>query len=166
MRGGAVQSPVWAVVFAFSVMTATQLLEATAELRAMARGVHPAVLTQDGLEAALAHLADRSPLPVGLHLALGRRLPAEIEATTYYLVSEAITNTARHAHAQVIEVRAEYADGRLTVAVSDDGVGGADLAAGTGLQGLADRFAVLGARLDVVSPPDGGTTVRSVMECG
>ncbi|MFN0281742.1 MAG: sensor histidine kinase [Kineosporiaceae bacterium] len=142
------------------------LLDATAELRAMARGVHPAVLTQDGLEAALANLTDRSPVPVALHVTLDRRLPAEVEATAYFLVSEAITNAARHARAGTVDVTAQYADGRLTVAVSDDGIGGADAVAGSGLQGLADRLAALGARLDVDSPVSGGTTLRTVLECG
>ncbi len=142
-----------------------QLLEATAELREMARGVHPAVLTQDGLEAALANLADRSPLLVRLHLALDRRPPAEVEATVYFLVSEALTNAARHAGAHVVEVDVSLDLDRLTVEVSDDGTGGAKLESGGGLQGLADRLSVLGARLEVVSPPGGGTTVRTVLAC-
>lgn len=142
-----------------------QLLDATAELREMARGLHPAVLTQDGLEAALANLADRSPVAVRLHVALDGRLPAEVEATAYFLVSEAITNAARHARAEVIDVTASCAERLLTVSVTDDGVGGADLA-GSGLQGLADRLSALGARLEVVSPVGGGTTVRTVLPCG
>jgi signal transduction histidine kinase len=143
-----------------------QLLEATSELREMARGVHPAVLTQDGLEAALANLADRSPLPVRLHFALERRPPAEVEATAYFLVSEALTNAARHAGARVVEVDVTLDVDRVTVQVSDDGAGGAELESGGGLQGLADRLSVLGARLEVVSPPGGGTTVRTVLACG
>lgn len=144
----------------------SQLLEATAELREMARGVHPAVLTQDGLEAALANLADRSPLPVRLHLALDRRPPAEVEATAYFVVSEALTNAARHADATVVAVSVSSDADELTLEVSDDGTGGADPEAGGGLQGLADRLSVLGAQLEVVSPPGGGTTVRTVMPCG
>lgn len=142
-----------------------QLLEATSELREMARGVHPAVLTQDGLEVALATLADRSPLPVRLHLALERRPPPEVEATAYFLVSEALTNAARHAGARVVEVDVSLDGDRLAVEVSDDGTGGAELESGGGLQGLADRLSVLGARLEVVSPPGGGTTVRTVLTC-
>ncbi len=141
------------------------LLDATAELRAMARGVRPAVLTHDGLEAALTNLTDRSPVPVVLHVALGRRFPAEVEATAYFLVSEAITNAARHAGARTVDVTAQYSDGRLTVAVSDDGSGGAHAGTGSGLQGLADRLAALGAQLEVDSPADGGTTIRTVLEC-
>lgn len=144
----------------------TRLLEATAELRAMARGVHPAVLTQDGLEAALADLADRAPLPVRLRLSLDRRPPAEVEATAYFLVSEALTNAARHSGAQVVDVEVSLDDDGLTVEVRDDGVGGAGAESGGGLQGLADRVSALGARLEVLSPPGGGTTVRGVLPCG
>lgn len=142
-----------------------QLLDATAELREIARGVHPAVLTQDGLEAALANMADRSPLPVRLQVSLDRRLPAEVEATAYFLVSEALTNAARHAQAETVDVTVSLDLGRLTVEVSDDGLGGADTELGSGLRGLADRLSALGASLDVVSPPGGGTTVRTVLAC-
>lgn len=143
-----------------------QLLDATAELREMARGVHPAVLTLDGLEAALANLADRSPVLVRLHVALDRRPPAEVEATAYFLVSEALTNAARHAGASVVDVRVSLSDDRLLVEVSDDGTGGAHLESGGGLQGLADRVAALGARLELRSPPGAGTIVRAVLACG
>lgn len=143
-----------------------QLRDATAELREMARGVHPAVLTQDGLEAALANLADRSPLVVRLHVVLDRRPPAEVEATAYFLVSEALTNAARHAGASVVEVDVSQDGGRLTVEVRDDGAGGARLEPDGGLQGLADRLSVLGERLEVVSLPGRGTTVRAVLPCG
>ena len=131
----------------------------------MARGIHPAVLTQDGLEAALATLADRSPVPVRLQVALGRRLPPEVEATAYFVVSEALTNAARHAQAEVVDVTVSLTPGRLTVEISDDGVGGADCRAGSGLQGLADRLAALGARLEIESPPGRGTTIRTVLAC-
>ncbi len=143
-----------------------QLLEATSELREMARGVHPAVLTQDGLEAALANLADRSPVLVRLHVELQRRPPAEVEATAYFLVSEALTNAARHAAASVVDVDVlSLPDDRLVVAVRDDGTGGAGLEPGGGLQGLADRLSALGAELEVISPPRGGTTIRTVLTC-
>ena len=141
------------------------MLEATAELREIARGVHPSVLTQDGLEAALANMADRSPVPVRLQVSLDRRLPADVEATAYFLVSEALTNAARHAQAEAVDVIVSLDGGRLTVEVSDDGVGGADPGVGSGLQGLADRLSALGASLDIVSPPGGGTTVRTVLAC-
>lgn len=143
-----------------------KLLDATAELREMARGVHPAVLTLDGLEVALANLADRSPVLVRLHVALDRRPRPEVEATAYFLVSEAITNAARHAAAGVVDVEVSLKGDRLVVEVSDDGIGGAHLESGGGLQGLADRVSALGARLEVRSPPGGGTTVRTVLACG
>lgn len=144
-----------------------QLLAATAELREMARGVHPTVLTQDGLEAALANLVDQSPVLVRLHVTLDRRPPSEVEATAYFLVSEALTNAARHAHASVVDVDVSLDNDRLTVEVRDDGTGGADLEPGGGLQGLDDRLSALGARLEVVSPPrGGGTIVRTVLACG
>jgi len=143
-----------------------QLLDATAELREIARGMHPAVLTQDGLEAALANMADRSPVPVRLQVSLDRRLPAEVEATAYFLVSEALTNAARHAQAEAVEVTVSFDAGRLIVEVSDDGVGGANPEVGSGLQGLADRLSALGARLYIVSPSGCGTTVRTVLVCG
>lgn len=142
-----------------------QLLDATAELREIARGVHPAALTQDGLEAALANMTDRSPVPVRLQVTLDRRLPAEIEATAYFLVSEALTNSARHAQAESVDVTVTLDSGRLMVAVTDDGIGGAQSEPGGGLQGLADRLSALGAPLDLVSPPGSGTTVRTVLAC-
>jgi signal transduction histidine kinase len=142
-----------------------QLLDATAELREMARGVHPAVLTLDGLEAALANLADRSPVLVRLHVALERRPLPEVEATAYFLVSEAITNAARYACADVVDVEVTLTDDHLVVEVCDDGTGGAHLEPGGGLQGLADRVSALGARLEVRSPPGEGTMVRAVLAC-
>ncbi|GAA3239950.1 hypothetical protein GCM10017691_41560 [Pseudonocardia petroleophila] len=143
-----------------------QLLDATAELRDTARGLHPAVLTLDGLDAALANLVDRSPVLVRLHVDLDRRPPPEVEATAYFLVSEALTNAARHAGASVVDVDVSLDGDRLTVEVSDDGAGGAELEPGGGLHGLADRLSALGARLQVVSPPGGGTTVRAELTCG
>jgi signal transduction histidine kinase len=143
-----------------------QLLEATAELREMARGIHPAVLTHDGLEAALATVADRSPVPVRLQVDVDRPLPAEVEATCYFVVSEALTNAARHAQAGVIDVAVSLGLSGLAVEVRDDGVGGATVDGGSGLQGLADRVSALGARLELESPPGGGTTLRTVLPCG
>jgi signal transduction histidine kinase len=143
-----------------------QLLEATAELREMARGLHPSVLTQDGLEPALANLADRSPIPVRLRVSVADRQPADVEATAYFLISEAITNTARHSGASFVEVVANLDHLGLRVEVADDGVGGADPAAGSGLQGLADRLAALGALLETESPLGGGTRLRTVIPVG
>ncbi|ETK37787.1 hypothetical protein MPTA5024_02305 [Microbispora sp. ATCC PTA-5024] len=143
-----------------------QLLEATADLRELARGLHPMVLAQDGLEAALAAVADRSAIPVRLRVSVGSRLPREIEATAYYLVSESITNAARHSAASVVTVDVAAGDDGLRIAVSDDGRGGARPAAGSGLQGLADRVAALGARLELDSPAGAGTRLRTVLPCG
>jgi signal transduction histidine kinase len=142
-----------------------QLLEATAELREMARGLHPAVLTQDGLEAALGFLADRSAVPVQLSVAVDRRLAAEVEATAYFLVSEGLTNVAKHAGARHAAVRARLTATGLAVEVADDGVGGAVVRSGAGLEGLADRLAALDARLTVTSGPS-GTCLATVIPCG
>ena len=142
-----------------------QLLEATAELREMARGLHPAVLTQDGLEAALGFLADRSAVPVRLEVTVDRRLRPEVEATAYFVVSEGLANTAKHAGAALVAVRAELAGALLLVEVADDGGGGAAMVPGSGLEGLADRLATLGARLTVDSGPT-GTRLATVIPCG
>jgi signal transduction histidine kinase len=141
-----------------------QLLEATAELREMARGLHPAVLTQDGLDAAIGFLADRSPIPVRLTMTVARRLPAEVESTAYFVVSEGLTNAAKHSGADAVEVRVVLAGTGLTVEVSDDGCGGAEVRPGSGLEGLADRLVTLDARLTVGSGP-GGTRLGTVIPC-
>jgi signal transduction histidine kinase len=138
-----------------------ELAEATAELRELARGIHPAVLSDRGLSAALEALAGRAPLPVEILETPAERLPAVVEAAAYYVVAEALTNVARYARAEHAEVRITRENGRVTVLVADDGVGGADPVGGTGLQGLADRIAALDGRLEVESPPGGGTTVRA-----
>jgi signal transduction histidine kinase len=140
------------------------LLAATAELREMARGLHPAVLTQDGLEAALGFLADRSAVPVRLTVAVDRRLPSQVEATAYFVVSEGLTNVAKHAGASLVTVRAELTGAGLVVEVVDDGRGGAAVRPGSGLEGLADRLATLDARLDVRSGPF-GTRLGTVIPC-
>jgi PAS domain S-box-containing protein len=135
-----------------------ELSVALEELRELARGIHPAVLTDRGLEAALESLADRTPVPVEVTLT-GRVLPEPIAAAAYYVVSEAIANVVKHAQASAVSVQVAAPNGRVRVEVSDDGVGGADVAAGTGLRGLADRVAVLDGVLLVDSPADGGTRV-------
>ncbi|MFG1922595.1 sensor histidine kinase [Cryptosporangium sp. NPDC048952] len=142
----------------------TQLLAATAELREMARGLHPAVLTEDGLEAAVDHLADRSAVPVRVHIDVGRRLPAEVEATAYFVVSEGLTNAAKHAGASVVRVEMSLAAEGLAVDVTDDGGGGATVQPGSGLEGLTDRLATLGARLRIDSGPS-GTRLATVIPC-
>ncbi|GAA3397520.1 hypothetical protein GCM10020369_78040 [Cryptosporangium minutisporangium] len=141
-----------------------QLLEATAELRETARGLHPAVLTQDGLEAALGHLADRSAVPVRATVSVGHRLSPEIEATAYYVVSEGLTNVAKHTGATLVRLRAELTDVGLALEIADDGCGGAAVRPGSGLEGLGDRLATLDARL-VIDSDVSGTTLRTVIPC-
>ncbi len=143
----------------------TQLLDATSELRELARGLHPMVLTEQGLGAALETLADRSSIPVRLSVVLDDRLPREVEATTYFLVSEALTNAARHSDARLVRVCVITADAGLLVEVADDGRGGAIHTEGGGLQGVADRLAALGARLQLDSPVGGGTRIMTVLPC-
>ena len=143
-----------------------QLLEATADVRELARGLYPMVLAEAGLEAALGVLADRSAIPVRLTTSLAGRMPREVEATAYYVVSEALTNAARHSGAKVVTVEvARVAEG-LHVGVSDDGRGGARPADGSGLEGLADRLAAVGATLVIDSPLGRGTRISTVLPCG
>jgi signal transduction histidine kinase len=140
------------------------LATATAELRELARGIHPAVLTEGGLGPALAGLAGRAPLAVALADVPGERLPAAVEATAYFVVAEAITNTVRHAGATCAEVSIVRRDAALAVEVADDGRGGAT-AGGAGLAGLADRVAALGGTFAVASPEGEGTIVRAELPC-
>jgi PAS domain S-box-containing protein len=138
---------------------------ATGELRELARGIHPAVLTELGLVPALRTLARRAPLPVQLDFDDERRLPAPVESTGYFLAAEALANVVRYARATRAEVSVRRGGGALTVSVRDDGAGGADPSRGSGLRGMADRLAALGGRLAVHSPPGGGTLVEGVMPC-
>ena len=144
----------------------THLLDATAELRDLARGLYPMVLTEQGLGAALEALADRSPVPVKLSVDVDDRLPREIEAATYFLVSEAVTNAARHAHAHLVTVCVTKGEAGLRVNVSDDGRGGATRSPGGGIQGVTDRLTALGAWLQLDSPVGGGTRILTVLPCG
>ncbi len=143
-----------------------ELGEATRELRELARGIHPAVLTDRGLEAALGGLADRSPVPVEVLETPPGRLPAPVESTAYFVVAEALTNVARYSAAEAATVRISRADGTVEIEVRDDGVGGADPANGTGLRGLEDRVAALEGALLIVSPAGEGTTVIARIPCG
>lgn len=143
-----------------------QLLAATTDLRELARGLHPMVLAQSGLATALDALADRSSLPVRLRVSVDGRLPREVEATAYYLVSEALTNAVRHSGASVVTVDVTTDGDGLRVAVADDGRGGARPGSGSGLQGLTDRLAALGATLELDSPAGGGSRIRTVLPCG
>jgi signal transduction histidine kinase len=138
-----------------------QLDEGLSELRDLARGIHPSVLTDRGLEAALEALSKRAPVPVDLNLAIPERLDRAIEAAAYFVVSEAVTNAAKHAQAQSLSVAVAATDGNLVVTVADDGVGGAEAGGGSGLTGLADRVEALGGRLEVASPRGEGTRVSA-----
>ena len=142
-----------------------ELDRALEELRELARGIHPAILTDRGLGAALEALAQRAPLPVDLHEMPKDRLPAAVEAAAYFVVAESLTNVAKYSGAEHATVRVGRHDSFAVVEVSDDGVGGADPAAGTGLRGLADRLAALDGRLEVHSPPGGGTLIRANIPC-
>jgi signal transduction histidine kinase len=154
--------------------TAEQLLEgageeldaALDELRELARGIHPAVLSARGLDTALETLAHRSPVPVQIGALPGERLPEAVELVAYYVVAEALTNVAKYAAATHAAVDIERQNGRLVVQVTDDGVGGADPSGGTGLRGLADRLAVIEGRLEIDSEPGRGTTVTARIPCG
>jgi signal transduction histidine kinase len=142
-----------------------ELGRALEELREFARGIHPAVLTDRGLGPALEALAERTPLPVDLCEMPPERLPAPVEAAAYFVVAESLTNIARYAGAHRASVKVARADGYAVVEVADDGVGGADPAAGSGLRGLADRVAALDGRLEIHSPPGAGTLVRARVPC-
>ena len=135
------------------------------ELRELARGIHPPVLSERGLEPALRVLAARTPFPVEFVGGLNGRLPEAVETAAYFVVSEALTNVAKYARAEHATVRVEREDGRLVLEVSDDGVGGATPAAGSGLRGLADRVAALDGELEITSPAGEGTRLRVRLPC-
>jgi signal transduction histidine kinase len=139
---------------------AEELGRALAELREFARGIHPAILTELGLGPALQSLADRSIVPATVDSSLDRRLSASVEATVYFVVSEALANVAKYSKATKVDIRVEEDDGTLTVEIADDGVGGADPSMGSGLGGLADRVAAVDGAFDVESPPGDGTRLR------
>ncbi len=138
----------------------SELRAAVAEVRDLARGLHPPILTEAGLGPALEALAERANVPVTID-APPRRFPPGVEAAAYFVVSEALTNVARYAAASAVRVEVRADADRLWVSVRDDGRGGADAAGGTGLHGLADRIAALGGRLEVDSPTGAGTTVSA-----
>jgi signal transduction histidine kinase len=136
------------------------------ELRELSQGILPGILAERGLPAALEELCGRAALPVRLEVAIDGRLPAQIETAAYFLVSEALTNAAKHAQARQAQVTARGNDGLLTVEVADDGVGGAAAGGGSGLRGMADRVEALGGRFTLSSPEGGGTVVRAEVPCG
>jgi signal transduction histidine kinase len=141
-------------------LVADEVTEVLEELREIARGLHPPALAKGGLRPALNALARRSAVPIHLDVGVDRRLPEPIELAAYYVVSEALTNTAKHAAATVIDVQADISDDVLRIRVRDDGRGGADLNRGSGLVGLTDRVEALGGRISVRSPPGAGTIVQ------
>jgi len=140
-----------------------KLAEALADLRELARGIHPAVLTARGLAPALEALAQRAPLPVELTVDLSERPPASLESAAYFLVSEALTNVAKYAEASGARVFVTEAGGLLTVQIEDDGIGGADPSPGSGLRGLSDRIAALDGRLEIESAPGVGTRISATI---
>ncbi len=142
------------------------LAGALTELQEISRGIHPAILSDGGLARALRTLARRSAVPVQLDVRSAKRLPEPVEVAAYYVVSEALTNTAKHAHASVVHVALDVHDGVLELAVRDDGFGGVDASRGSGLLGLTDRVEALGGTIDVTSPAGQGTTVRVMLPAG
>jgi signal transduction histidine kinase len=142
-----------------------ELQAALRELRELARGIHPSILTERGLPAAIASLIDRAPIPITLRVA-DTRYPQAIETTAYFVVSEALANISKHADASSGSVAVAAVNGRLVVEISDDGRGGADPASGTGLRGLSDRVGALDGRLAIDTAPGAGTTIRAEIPCG
>jgi signal transduction histidine kinase len=138
-----------------------ELRYALEELRELARGLHPAVLKERGLGPALETLAARAPFPVDVDAIPSERLPEQVEAAIYFIVSEALANAAKHARARSVTAGVRRDDGRVLVEITDDGRGGADAARGSGLQGLAGRVEALDGRLSIESPPGKGTVVRA-----
>ena len=148
-----------------SRLTATvgELLD---ELLELARGIHPAILSRGGIEPALKTLARRAPMPVEVDVRTHTRLSEPIEVATYYVVAEMLTNVAKHANTEVVQVQVAQLDGTLLLSVRDDGVGGADPARGSGLVGLMDRVAALGGVMVVESPVGEGTSVNVRLPLG
>jgi signal transduction histidine kinase len=142
-----------------------ELKQAIEELRELARGIHPAILTEEGLPAAVESLADRSPLPVRVATDFDARLPEPTETAAYFVVSESLANIAKYARASSARVELSRSDGILRVEVLDDGVGGADSALGSGLRGLADRISAMRGSFRVEDPPGGGTRVLAEIPC-
>jgi signal transduction histidine kinase len=144
---------------------AAELRLALAELRELARGIHPVILSEAGLGPALASLVDRSSIPATVTVVPPDRLPPRVEETAYYVASEALANAAKHAHATAVTISARRLNGDLLVEVGDDGVGGAD-PNGSGLRGLADRVAAVDGHLRVHSPAGEGTRITAELPCG
>jgi signal transduction histidine kinase len=137
------------------------LIEVSDELREVAHGIHPAILTKAGLGPALRALARRSSVPIEVDLRLEGRLPAHVEAAAYYIASEALTNVAKHARASAVELIAACDNGALRLEIRDDGIGGVDASRGSGILGLTDRAEALGGTISIASPARGGTTLSA-----
>jgi signal transduction histidine kinase len=144
---------------------ADELGQALEELRELARGIHPALLSDRGLDPAVETLARRAPVPVQVEAQLGDRVPEPVELAAYFVVSEALTNVVKYANASQARVRVEQVNGRVVVEVADDGVGGAEPGRGSGLRGLADRISALGGNFEVDSAPGTGTRIRASIPC-
>jgi len=143
----------------------TELMTGLDELRSLARGIHPAVLTDEGLAAALASLARRATVPVEISSVPEERLAAPVEAAAYFVASEALANVAKHAHASSVTITVTRANGWVSLEVADDGVGGADVSRGSGLSGLRDRVEALDGRLEITSRAAAGTMLRAEFPC-
>ena len=143
-----------------------EIAQSLEELRAVAHGLHPAVVSGHGLAVALESLAARAPVPVRMTVELEERVDEQLEVAAYYVVSESLANVGKHAQARSATIAVTRANGQLVVEVVDDGIGGADSEAGSGLRGLADRVEALDGRLRVWTPHGGGTRVRAEMPCG
>jgi signal transduction histidine kinase len=144
--------------------SARHLDDALRELRELAHGIHPAVLTESGLPAALESLAERSSVPATLSVDVPTRLPASVEEAAYFVAAEAMANAAKHAQASALSVAARLDDGRLALRIADDGAGGAR-PEGSGMRGMADRVSALGGTLVIGSPSGGGTTIEAFIPC-
>src|SRR5215210_3948668 len=142
-----------------------KLATALAELRELARGIHPVILTERGLVPAVAALAQRAPVPVEADISIHERLTPAIEAAAYFVVAEALTNVAKYAQAENVSVDLRRTDEHVVVIVEDDGVGGADMETGTGLRGLVDRLSALDGTLELQTPEGGGTRLIARIPC-
>ena len=138
-----------------------ELDAALEELRELARGIHPSILTDRGLEAALSAVVGRATVPIELDIDSCGTLPLAVQTTAYFVILEALTNASKHARSDRIDVRVAVGEGHAMVEVRDDGGGGVDPARGSGLSGLADRVSALGGTLEIESPVGAGTTIRA-----
>jgi signal transduction histidine kinase len=144
---------------------AIELGEAVKELRDLAHGIHPSVLTEFGLAAALESLARRSPIPISLDVALAREPEPMIATTAYFAIAEALTNAMKHARAESLSVTVGGNEQAIWIEITDDGIGGADLTGGTGVSAIVDRVATVGGAIRVASPPGGGTSIEIDLPC-